>query len=109
MRSSEKQRTGNLVRRECLRLLAERYDDPKMIWRETEEGRIGEENVAGLMLIEAGFLAGNDLHRITLAGMDYYRKETANPVVVWLKANWFAVFVAVMTASATIVGAVLAV
>ena len=63
-----------------------------------------EEWIAGDLLKGADCLDENG--RITLAGMDYYRKETANPVLTWLRSNWFAVFVAGCTIGIAVWGIV---
>ena len=38
--------------------------------------------------------------------MDYYRRETANQVLTWLRASWFAVIVAGCTIGVSLFGVV---
>ena len=91
------------VHREMLRILREGIKDPTTFWR--SGGSVGEvENAAGQMLKDAGLL--NEQGRITLLGLSYYRHETANPFLGWLKAHWFAVVVAVATIAVSVWGIV---
>ncbi len=106
MAEHETERMEKQVRSEVLRLLCERVRNPTLRWPITGAGRTAAENAAGLMLIAAGYFDTTDRHRITLAGMDYYRKETANPVLTWLRSNWFAVIVAGCTIGVSVWGIV---
>ncbi len=63
------------------------------------------ELVAGEVLANASLITNDG--RITLAGMDYYRRETMR--FRWLQENWFPVFVAGLTAGATLTAAIIAV
>lgn len=90
------------VRQEVLRLLGDRVKNPTLRLEYPTYNMTAPENQAFQMLTEANYL--RDDGRITLAGMDYYRKET-DPLGTWLKANWFAVFVAVLTTLGTILAA----
>ena len=74
-----------------LTILRELSENPDGFW-DSHMGLPHVEWAAGNLLHNAGLLTENG--RITLAGMDYYRKETANPLLTWLRANWFAVIVA---------------
>ncbi len=82
-----------------MRLLREGVRNPTFTVSHLPTNRTAEESQAFRLLFYAGYFAQEG--RITLAGMDYYRKETANPVLTWLWANWFAVIVAFMTTAAT--------
>ena len=83
--------------------LKERVNDPTIYWIGTH-GKKSAELLAGSILTEAGFITRNGM--ITLAGMDYYRQLTANPVLTWLRSNWFAVIVAGCTIGVSIFGIV---
>ena len=95
------------VRDEMMRLLRRGVENPTEL---TLSGPYGDQrdrivkSVAAQLLKEVGFIA--DSTRITLAGMDYYRQETANPVLTWLRSNWFAVIVAGCTIGVSIFGIV---
>ena len=89
-----------MIRDESLRLLGERVADPTLLWDDGEPKNGGNEITAGVMLQDAGFLRRTHPYRITLAGMDYYRRETKR--FMWARENWFPVFVAVLTAGATL-------
>ena len=103
MAGREAERKDKEVRDTMLAMLRERVADPTKMWRPT--GGIPQiERVAGNILADAGLIAENGL--ITLAGMDYYRKETANPVLKWLRSNWFAVIVAGCTIGVSVWGIV---
>ena len=67
-------------------------------------GTTKAEVAAGFLLRNAELFGEHGL--ITLAGMDYYRKETANPVLTWLRSNWFGVIVAGCTIGVSIWGIV---
>ena len=100
MANQKTQRMGKAVWDEALRLLGERVADPTLRWddRKLKNGDI--ENTAGILLQDAGFLRRTHPYRITLAGMDYHRRETTR--FRWARENWFPVFVAVLTAGATL-------
>ena len=93
------------VRAEMMRLLRERVRNPTLMWTAPHGRRPTAELRAALILKEAGFL-NSQSGAITLAGMDYYRKETTNPVLTWLRSNWFAVIVAGCTIGVSIFGIV---
>jgi hypothetical protein len=86
---------------EIMRLLRERVNDPTDPW-EWFSGLPQKEWVAGDLLKGAYYLDENG--RITLAGMDYHRQQTAKPIPTWIKSNWFAVAVAVATVLAAVCG-----
>ena len=98
------ERTDKEVRYTMLEMLRERVADPTKIWRPTGE-TTEIERVAGNLLADAGLIVTNG--EITLAGMDYYRRETKR--FKWLRENWFPVFVAVVTAGATLTAAIITV
>ena len=106
MANQKTQRMGKAVWDEALRLLGERVADPTLRWddRKLKNGDI--ENTAGILLQDAGFLRRHHPYRITLAGKDYYRRETANPILTWIRANWFAVIVAGCTIGVSVFGIV---
>lgn len=93
------ERPDRRVRKEMMQLLREGTKDPTFTWKRMDPDRDGVETQAGLLLHEAGYFGPES--RITLAGMDYYHRQ-AHPVQTWLKSNWFAVIVAVMTTAATV-------
>ena len=96
-------RVDKAVRDEMMRLLEEHVINPTGKW-DPVLGTPDVERAAGFLLTNAGFF---DQHGcITLAGMDYYRKETANPVLKWLWSNWFAVIVAGCTIGVSVWGIV---
>ena len=91
MAKQETKRIDKAVRAEMMRLLRKLVENPTEQWPEhagMDEIQISAGNILkGARLLDiSGF--------ITLAGMDYYRRETANPLLTWLRANWFAVIVA---------------
>ncbi|MCY4556564.1 MAG: hypothetical protein OXF79_09370 [Chloroflexi bacterium] len=94
-------RSDAAVRIAMLELLRQRVNDPRFLW-EYHTDMPSEEFAAGELLKNSGYL--NVEGGITLAGIDYYRRETASPVLTWLKANWFAVVVAAATVSAAVCG-----
>lgn len=104
MADREAARTDKEIRDTMLAMLRERVADPTKMWRPT--GATPEiERVAGNILADAGLIVVNG--GITLAGMDYYRWETRR--FRWLRENWFPVFVAGLTAGATLTAAIITV
>ena len=103
MANQNTERMDKAVRDEMMRLLRERVNNPTRHWIATN-GLPDDESNAGRLLKEASYI--NQSGRITLAGMDYYRKETTNPILTWIRANWFAVIVAGCTIGVSIVGIV---
>ena len=101
MSNQKPERMDKAVRADMLRLLRERVDDPSSFWS-SHMGLPRAEWVAGNLLQDAGLLTENGW--ITLAGIDYYRRETANPVLTWLRSNWFAVIVAGCTIGVSVWG-----
>ena len=91
------------VRAEMMRLLRQRVEDPSKPW-DWVSGLPTAEWIAGDLLKGATYLDENG--RITLAGVDYYREETANPGLTWLRSNWFAVIVAGCTIGVSVWGIV---
>ena len=101
------QKTENMdkaVRAEMMGLLRERVANPTLKldvsylspWFTNPPH--GLPTVAAAQLRGAGYV--NELGLITLAGIDYYRRETKR--FRWLRANGFPVFVAVLTSVATL-------
>ena len=103
MEKQETERMDKLVRDERMRLLRERVAEPTKFWQ-ARPTTPDPEFVAGHQLKGARLLAENGT--ITLAGHDYYSRATANPVLTWLKANWFAVIVAGCTIGVSVWGIV---
>ena len=103
MAQQKTERMDKEVRAEVLRILRERVNDPSRGLVFTM-GMPNAERVAGNLLRNAGLLTEHG--SITLAGMDYHRQQTANPVLTWLRSNWFAVIVAGCTIGVSIVGIV---
>ena len=91
-------RLGAAIRGETIRLLGERFNNPMVSLWDWEYLPDSPEKTAITLLIQAGYLDGDA--KITLAGMDYYRLETKR--FRWLRTNAFPVFVAVLTAGATL-------
>ena len=104
MARQKSERMDKAVRDEMMRLLRERVEDPTFqrwySYSDTPEA----ERSAGTILKNADLLTEHGL--ITLAGMDYYQKQTANPVLTWLRSNWFAVVVAGCTIGVSVFGIV---
>ena len=89
------------VRREILRMLRERVEDPT-IGFEHPASEYGEPPyIAYQQLLAAKYIAEGG--HITLAGTDYYRKETANRFLTWWGNNWFGAIVAFGTIVSTMV------
>ena len=103
MANQKTERMDKAVRDEMMRLLLERVSDPTD-QLESLNNQPEKEWVAADLLKGAYYLDENG--RITLAGMDYHRQQTANPVLTWLRSNWFAVIVAGCTIGVSIVGIV---
>ena len=101
MANQKTERMDKSVRAEVLRILRERVNDPSRGLVFTM-GTPDAERVAGNLLRNAGLLTEHG--SITLAGIDYYRRETTNPILTWLRANWFAVIVAGCTIGVSIFG-----
>ena len=104
MANQKTERMDKAVRDEMMRLLRERVEDPtfERWYSYTDTPEV--ERSAGTILKNADLLTEFGL--ITLAGMDYHRRETANPVLTWLKANWFGAIVAGCTIGVSVWGIV---
>ena len=101
------QKTGRMdkaVTAEVLRILGEGVNDPTLQIRTQMNWPPNTCTIATQLLVRAGYVTPFGLERatgyITLAGMDYFRQETKR--FRWLRANAFPVFVAVLTAAATL-------
>ena len=103
MANQKTERMDKEVRAEVLRILREQVNDPSRGLVFTM-GMPNAERVAGNLLRNAGLLTEHG--SITLAGMDYFRKETANPIRTWIRANWFAAIVAGCTIGVSVFGIV---
>ena len=103
MANEETDRMYKAVRKQMLRLLRERVNDPTKMW-DSVNNTPNPEYHAGRLLKRAEYFDREGL--ITIAGMDYHRRETANPVLTWLLANWFGVIVAGCTIGVSIWGIV---
>ena len=105
MAQQKTERMDKKVRADMMGMLRERVENPTLrLDFEVAEMRVDPRLVAIGILVHANFL---DRHgRITLAGMDYYRKETTNPILTWIRANWFAVIVAGCTIGVSVFGIV---
>lgn len=95
-----------ILKNEVLRLLKEQIDDPTSFWIE-RHGLGYEQYVAGRLLKSAGYLS--ERGTITLAGIDYYREQTANPVMTWIRANAFPFVIGLCTTATTVTAIVTAV
>ena len=99
------------VRVEMMRLLRERVANPTLVLDVSylSPGLTNPPHslrtVAATQLLDAEYL--NRLGLITLAGMDYFRRETTR--FRWARENWFPVFVAVLTSVATLGAAILSI
>ena len=102
MANQNTERMDTAVREELLKILRERVKNPTLDWETVVLNPSTAEGVAALQLIRAKYLTPEEGH-ITLAGTDYYRKES-RPIRTWLKVNWFAVAVAVATVLAAVCG-----
>ena len=101
------QKTGRMdkaVRDEMMRLLRERVNDPTLQMRTEWGPRPTTCEIAAHLLVRADYVSQTGY--ITLTGMDYYRQETANTVLTWLRANWFAAIVAGCTIGVSTFGIV---
>ena len=105
MAQQKTERMDKAVRAEVLRILRERVKNPTLDWETVVLDPSTAEGVAALQLIRAKYLTPEEGH-ITLAGTDYYRKQTANPILTWTRANWFAVIVAGCTIGVSVFGIV---
>ena len=103
MAQQKTERMDKAVRAEVLRILRERVNDPTKMW-DSVNNTPNPEYHAGRLLKRAEYFDREGL--ITIAGMDYYRRETTNPILTWLRSNWFAVIVAGCTIGVSIVGIV---
>ena len=96
-------RMNKAVRATMMAMLKERVADPTKRWGPRYE-------LTDIELVAGDILAGAKLidndGKIALTGMDYYRRETANPILTWILANWFAVIVAGCTIGVSIFGIV---
>ena len=90
------------VRVEMMRLLRERVNDPTLQMRTEWGPHPDTREIAAHLLVRTEYVSHTGY--ITLAGMDYYRRQTANQITTWLKTNWFAVAVAVATVLAAVCG-----
>ncbi len=97
MANQKTKRMDKAIRAEMMRLLRERVNNPTLHWLRSRV-KSDDELFAGQLLKDAGYFAGDG--RITIAGMDYYRRETMQ--FRWARENWFPAFVAVLTAGATL-------
>ena len=110
MAQQKTERMDKAVRDEMMGLLKERVANPKLVLDVSylTPGFVNPPHslrtVAAAQLWGAKYV--NNLGLITLAGMDYYRRETANPVPTWLRSNWFAVIVAGCTIGVSVWGIV---
>ena len=102
MARQKPERTHKTVRDEMLRLLRERVHNPTEIW-DSSTKKPHPEYHAGRLLKRAEYFDREGF--ITIAGMDYYRKET-QPIRTWLRANWFGVIVSIIATAATMFAAV---
>ena len=103
MARQKTQRMDKVVRDEMMWMLRERVKDPTVTVIEPRNDALVLSNAVAL-LRQAGYL--DEQAGITLAGMDYHRQQTANPVLTWLRANWFAVIVAGCTIGVSVFGIV---
>ena len=112
MANQKTERTDKVVRDEMMRLLREGTKDPTFTWSPFDKGpdgefREGDLTQAGYLLQQAEYFSGRGGGgRITLAGMDYYRRETADRFLTWLGNNWFGAIVAGCTIGVSIWGIV---
>ena len=88
------------VREATMRILKLLVNNPKTRWVNDYPDTYAEISAAA-MLKQAGYL--DHRGRITLAGSDYHRKETADPFLTWWNNNWFGAIVAFCTLVSTIV------
>ena len=104
MANQKTQRMDKVVRDEMMSLLGERVNDPTLKMRTQGNPTMNTCEIATQLLVRAGYVTqfgeAKATGYITLAGMDYHRRETTR--FRWARENWFSVFVAVMTAGATL-------
>ena len=100
MGQAETQDADAEVREAIVRILEVLVKLPATRWN-NDYGDTEADIAATAMLKHAGYL--DDSGRLTLAGADYYRKETANPFLTWWNNNWFGAIVAFCTIISTIV------
>ena len=98
MARDETEGMDGIVKKEVLRLLRNQIDDPYSFWV-ASGGKPQQEYVAAGLLKSAEYLSKNG--KITLAGVDYYRRE-ARPVRTWMRINWFPLTVAAITVGAAV-------
>lgn len=105
MAKQETENMDKVVRAEMMRMLRERVNNPmrEVVDFEYEDGT--PQKTATDILLYAGYLQPG-FGTITLAGMDYYRRETANPVLTWIGSNWFTAIVAGCTIGVSVWGIV---
>ena len=103
MAQQKTERMDKKIRDEMMRLLQERVNDPTLHWTRARV-KCDDELFAGQLLKDARYFT--DDGRITIAGMDYHRRETAKPILTWIRANWFAVVVAGCTIGVSVFGIV---
>ena len=103
MANEETDRMYKAVRKQMLRLLRERVNDPTLQMRTEVNSPQNTCEIATMLLVRAGYVTrfgeAKATGHITLAGMDYYRRETKR--FRWAQENWFpvaVVFVAVVAA-----------
>ena len=106
MAQQKTERMDKKVRDEMLRQLAGRVKDPTLYTvKQLPQEKSSIANTAiGLLKIDS--LLTWDGY-ITIAGMDHHRRETMR--CRWVRENWFPVFVAVLTAGATLGAGILTV
>ena len=97
MARQKTERMDKAVRAEIMRLLRERVNNPTKMW-DSVNNTPNPEYHAGRLLKRAEYFDREGL--ITIAGMDYHRRETTR--FRWARENWFSVFVAIVTAAATL-------
>ena len=105
MAMQKSEHMDKVVRAEMRRLLRDRIKNPMLEawdweWEHPDDLPI---KTAYMILMKAELLDSEG--RITLAGMDYHRKE-AQPIRTWLQSNWFAVIVAGCTIGIAVWGIV---
>ena len=106
MKKKRDERNDKAVKKQALRILRERIENPMLGWDTVLRELWKPEGLAAEQLVRAEYLT-NDGH-ITLAGVDYYRRD-AHKIRTWLAGNWFPAFVAALTAAVTLAAAVITV
>ena len=98
MARQKTERMRKVIRDESLRLLGERVNDPTLHWIRARAK--DDELFAGQLLKDARYFT--DDGRITIAGMDYHRRETTR--FRRARENWFPVTVVVVAVLAAMGG-----